>query len=102
MLLLILIPLITQSLTSQDIWDVLANTYARPSRGHIKQIRKQIKQANKGSYTISEYMQFIKTCVDELAALDKPMDVEDLTEKILDGLDNDYKPIIDIIEVMTL
>ena len=42
-------------------------------------------------------MQFIKTCADELAALGKPMDVEDLTKKILDGLDDDYKPIIDII-----
>ncbi|PON38918.1 hypothetical protein PanWU01x14_308930, partial [Parasponia andersonii] len=33
----------------------------------------------------------------ELAAIDKPMDQEDLIEKILNGLDDDYKPIIDII-----
>ena len=42
-------------------------------------------------------MLFIKTRANELAALGKPMDVEDLTEKILDGLDDYYKPIINII-----
>src|SRR3954468_1471543 len=92
-----LIPLITQSQTSHELWDILANTYARPSRGHIKQVKDQIKHASKGSKSISEYMQFIKAKADELAILGKPMDHEDLVEKILDGLDDEYKSIADII-----
>ena len=35
---------------------------------------------------ISDYMQAIKTQVDELAALGKLLDYEDLIEKILEGL----------------
>ena len=42
-------------------------------------------------------MEFIETCADELAPLGKLMDHEDLIEKILDGLKDDYKPIIDVI-----
>ena len=68
-----------------------------PSRGHIKQIKEQLKHATKGSQSISKYMQFIKTRADELANLGKPIDEEDLIEKILDGLDDDYKSLVDFI-----
>ena len=43
-------------------------------------------------------MQFIKCRVDKLAALGKPLDHEDLINKILDGLDDDYKTIDDIVQ----
>ncbi|KAH7575581.1 hypothetical protein JRO89_XS02G0154700 [Xanthoceras sorbifolium] len=42
-------------------------------------------------------MQFIKSRTDELAVLGKPLDDEDLIEKILDGLDDDYRPLVDAI-----
>ena len=43
-------------------------------------------------------MQFIKCRADQLAALGKPVDHEDLIDKILDGLDDDYKTIADIVQ----
>ena len=42
-------------------------------------------------------MQAIKTQVDELVVLGKPLDHEELTKKILEGLDNKYQPIIDAV-----
>ena len=75
----------------------LANTYARLSFGHIKQIKEQIKHVTKGTKTISEYMQFIKARVDELLSLDKPMVHEDLLEKILNSLGSDYQYVIDVV-----
>ncbi|KAL6322370.1 hypothetical protein AAG906_007923 [Vitis piasezkii] len=50
-----------------------------------------------GSKSISEYMQAIKTRVDELALLGKPIDDEDLINGVLDGLSDEYKSIIDAI-----
>ena len=38
-------------------------------------------------------MQAIKTQADQLVALGKPLDHEDLIEKILKGLDDDYQMI---------
>ncbi|KAI4353620.1 hypothetical protein L6164_002554 [Bauhinia variegata] len=92
-----IVPLIQQAHTSHEAWQILATTYARPSRGHIKQIKDRLKNTTKGSQTISEYMQHIKAYANELATLGKPLDHEDLIEKILDGLDDDYQPIIDAI-----
>ncbi|RVW61448.1 Retrovirus-related Pol polyprotein from transposon RE1 [Vitis vinifera] len=42
-------------------------------------------------------MQSIKTRADELTALGKPLDQEDLIEKVLEGLDENYEPIIDVV-----
>ncbi|RVW40422.1 Retrovirus-related Pol polyprotein from transposon RE1 [Vitis vinifera] len=92
-----LVPLITQSKTSYEAWKILANTYARPSRGHIKQLKDHLKNITKGSQSITDYMQSIKTRADELAALGKPLDQEDLIEKVLEGLNENYQSIIDAV-----
>ena len=42
-------------------------------------------------------MQFINARVDELMSLCKPMDHEDLLEKILDGLRSEYQYVIDAV-----
>ena len=62
----------------------LANTYAKPSRGHIKQLKEQLKRCTNDSKSISEYTQAIKTCADELALLGKPVDDEDLIDRVLE------------------
>ncbi|KAL6328776.1 hypothetical protein AAG906_003793 [Vitis piasezkii] len=68
-----------------------------PSRGHIKQLKDHLKNITKGSQSITDYMQSIKTRADELAALGKPLDQEDLIEKVLEGLDENYQSIIDAV-----
>ncbi|KAK6931858.1 hypothetical protein RJ641_003651 [Dillenia turbinata] len=45
----------------------------------------------KGSQTITEFIQNIKTEADELTLMNIPVDTEDFTIKILNGLDEDYK-----------
>lgn len=57
-----------------------------PTKGHIKQLKYQIKSCVKGTKTISEYIWLIKTKSDELALLEKPIDAEDLIEQILTSL----------------
>lgn len=42
-------------------------------------------------------MNKIRRIVDELALLGASLDSEDITEHILDSLDDDYKPIIDAV-----
>ena len=48
-------PLIAHTTTSLDAWQTLANTYAKPSRGHIKQLKEQLQQCTKGSLTYWTY-----------------------------------------------
>ncbi|KAK9048876.1 hypothetical protein SSX86_032155 [Deinandra increscens subsp. villosa] len=94
-----IVPLITGSSSSRDAWETLSKTYASPTRGHIKQLKQRLKQTVKTpTQSITEYMQTIKTIVDELAILGKKMDDEDVIDAILIGLDNNaYKPIMDAV-----
>ncbi|KAG7547625.1 hypothetical protein ISN44_As12g028440 [Arabidopsis suecica] len=91
-------PLVSRAHTSTDVWLTLAQTYVKPSRGHIKQLKHQVKQWTKGTHTIDEYFQGLTTKFDQLALLGKVIDYEDQIEFILDGLSKDYKSIVNQME----
>ncbi|KAA8537036.1 hypothetical protein F0562_029514 [Nyssa sinensis] len=85
---------IARATTSRQAWTILANTYAQPSRGRIKQVKGHLKNPTKSSQSITDFLQSVKARADELALLGVPMDDDDLTEKILDGLGSDYKDLV--------
>ncbi|KAH7577423.1 hypothetical protein JRO89_XS01G0249200 [Xanthoceras sorbifolium] len=89
-----IIPFIARAKTSQEAWTILANTYAKPSRGRIKQVKSHLKNPTKGSQNVTDFLQTVKSRADELAILGAPMDEDDLTEKILDGLSDEYKELV--------
>lgn len=90
--------LLSTTATAAEVWNTLAATYAKPSRGHILQLRQQLKQWTKGSKTIDEYVQGLTNRFEQLALLAKPLDHEDKIEFLLEGLPEDYKTVIDQIE----
>ncbi|KAH9618338.1 hypothetical protein KSS87_000699 [Heliosperma pusillum] len=48
--------------------------------------------------TITDYMTSVKACTDDLAQLEHPMDIDDITNKILNGLDQDkYRSLIEAV-----
>lgn len=75
-------PLVASASTTHDVWSTLSSVFGTPTRGHIKQLKFQIKSCTKGTKTIAEYMRLMKTKADELALLGKPIDQEDLIEQI--------------------
>lgn len=91
-------PIVSTASTAVDIWTTLSLTYAKPSMAHIKQLRQHLRQWTKGSKSINEYYQDFTTRFDQLALLNKPMDLEDQIEHILEGLPDDYKKVVDKIE----
>lgn len=89
---------LSRTTTTAEIWTTLAATYAKPSRGHVKQLKDQLKLWTKGTRTIDEYLQGLTTRFDNLASLGKPLEHEDQIEHILEGLPEEYKTIVDQIE----
>ncbi|KAL9230659.1 hypothetical protein vseg_005982 [Gypsophila vaccaria] len=90
--------LIVHVQTSHEAWTTLLRTYANPSRGHILQIKDRLDTISHSDTSITEYMQAIKACTDDLAQLGKPMDHEDIISKVIKGLDYGlYKPVIDAV-----
>lgn len=91
-------PIVSKTKTATEIWTTLAATYAKPSRGHVQQLKLQLRQWSKGTKTIDEYVQGFTTRFDQLALLGKPVDHEDQIEYILGGLPEEYKQTIDQLE----
>lgn len=80
------------------MWNTLASTYAKWSRGHIKQLKTQLKNSKKENKTIDDYLQGITARLDPLATLGKVVDHEDQIDLILEVLPEDYKYVMDHIE----
>ncbi|XP_010478178.1 PREDICTED: uncharacterized protein LOC104757150 [Camelina sativa] len=91
-------PMLSKASTTAEIWSLLSSTYAKPTWGHIKQLREQIKQWRKGSRSVDEYIQGLVARFDQLATLGKPYEHEEQIEYLLGGLSEDYKPLIEQIE----
>nr|CAN80108.1 hypothetical protein VITISV_035396 [Vitis vinifera] len=89
-----IISFIARANTSREAWTILANTYVKPSRGRIKQVKNLLKNPSKGTMTVTDFLHSVKARTDELAILGAPMEEEDLTEKILDGLGDEYKELV--------
>lgn len=70
-------PVLSKETTSAQIWSKLTDTYANPSRSHIKQLREQLKQWKKGSKSIDEYVLGFTTRFDTLALLESAIAHED-------------------------
>ncbi|KAK0603490.1 hypothetical protein LWI29_005537 [Acer saccharum] len=92
-----IIPFIASAKTAHDAWTALANTYAKPSRGHIMHLKSVLTNIAKRTQSITEYLQNAKSIADELAVLDAPKNPEDLTVKILNGLGDEFKDIASVV-----
>lgn len=87
--------LLPKTTTSAEIWEKLKSTDANPSRGHILQLREQIKHWKKGTKSVDEYFQGFTIRFDQLAMLGTDIPHEDQLDFILGGLTDDYKQVID-------
>lgn len=88
-------PIISTATTTLQAWNTLRSNFGRPFRGHMKQIKEQHKKSSKGQRTIDEYMQSVRAKADQLTLFGKPLDHEDIIEYILDGLDDDYRGVVE-------
>ena len=91
-------PLVSRTTNASQIWETLSSTYAKPSRGHIKRLKTQIKEWKKESKTIDIYLQGLTTRMDQLANLGKAMEHKNQIDLILEGLPDDYKSVVDQVE----
>lgn len=55
------------------------------------QIKGQLSNLNKSNQTLTEYMQNIKSRANELVIMNAPVNNEDPTIKILNGLRDEFK-----------
>ncbi|XP_075103758.1 uncharacterized protein LOC142178326 [Nicotiana tabacum] len=69
--------------TSQEVWVSLETMFASQSRARLMQLRLQLQTTKKGSSTMVNYLQKMKTLADNLAAAAQPVTNDDLVLHIL-------------------
>lgn len=57
-------PMVSRTTTASQILEKLAATYAKPSRGHINQLKDQLRNTTKGNKTIDDYLQGVMSKLD--------------------------------------
>lgn len=90
-------PIVARATTSREIWQTVHRTYGNPSRGHIKQLKQQLKNITKGDQSIHEYMRTIINKTDQLALLGAALPHEDLLDVVTEGLGEDYRAIVEMV-----
>jgi len=67
--------------------------FASKTRSRIMHLKERLSRTTKGSKSVSEYLQGIKSISDELAVINKPVDDDDLVIHALSGIGSEYKEV---------
>ncbi|CAL9029522.1 unnamed protein product, partial [Prunus brigantina] len=85
--------------SSRDLWLNLEKRFAALTRSHLLQLKAHLQTIKKGSLTMLEYIQQIKTIADSLAAAGSPLANSDFITHILQGLPTEYDALSTFIRV---
>ncbi|WVZ67619.1 hypothetical protein U9M48_016671 [Paspalum notatum var. saurae] len=89
----VLAPVATLS-SAAEVWATLEGMYAAQSRARATNLRMQLVSLKKGSMTAAAYFSKMKSFGDELAAIGKKVEDEEMVSYILNGLDFDYNSLV--------
>lgn len=75
-------------------WQAIQEMFASHTRARTVNVRLALATTKKEDMTISRYYSKMKSLGDEMAAAGKPLEDEQMTSYILNGLDPEYSPLV--------
>lgn len=85
---------VSSATTSADLWAQIQGHHASQSRARIVSTRMALATASKGASSVADYFVKMKGLADDMAAVGKKLEDEDLVTYILMGLDEDYESVV--------
>jgi len=76
--------------TAQQVWAHLAKRFTPTSRTRITSLSRQLQTINQDSKTCTDYLLIAKSLADQLGAIGKGVDDEDLISYVIGGLNPSY------------
>jgi hypothetical protein len=83
--------------TSAEAWTIITRTFAAQSSARSSQIRAQLGRAKKLDSSMAVYYANIQTLADTLASIGQPLRPEEFNNYVLDGLDEEYDSIVELV-----
>ncbi|OMO88026.1 hypothetical protein CCACVL1_08580 [Corchorus capsularis] len=77
--------------TSHEVWSNLHSLFSMKSTAHVMQLRSQLQNLQKKSYSISEYLKKIKSIAYTLVAIRQPVSDTDMVLYTLSSLSPKYE-----------
>jgi len=90
------------SVSSAALWSTLLSMFASQARARVMQIYFQLATVKKGSNSITEYFQTIKTLSDTLAAAGQPLNDFESVSFLLKGLGSEYDPFVTSVDPLSI
>jgi len=87
--------------TAPQVWSYLSNRFAPNSRTQISHLKRQLQTLDQGSQRCLDYLLTAKSLADQLAAVGKGVDDEDLISYVIGGLNPSYHPFITTLSFIT-
>ncbi|KAF3771482.1 Retrovirus-related Pol polyprotein from transposon TNT 1-94, partial [Nymphaea thermarum] len=89
-------------LTALELWSTLATTYSQVSEARFLQLRRQFQDIKRGTRTVLEYLNEIKSVSDQLAAIGHPVGDKDKVQQALSGLGTKFDIFCTALEVLPI
>lgn len=83
--------------TAAQAWQQVCAMFTAQTKARSLNVRLTLTNTQKGNMSISEYCGKMKALADEIASSGKPLDEEDLVAYVLNGLDDDFEPVVSAI-----
>ena len=83
--------------TLQEAWSTLLSSFASQFNAHAMQIRSQLATVKKLDSSAATYFNTVKSLSDTLTSIGKPLRPEEFTSYVLDGLDEEYDALIEMV-----
>jgi hypothetical protein len=80
--------------TSAEAWKTITDMFASHTRARTTNVRLALATTKKDNMTVAQYYGKMKGLADEMAAVGKPLDNEELVMYICNGLDTEYNSLV--------
>ncbi|KAF3773242.1 Retrovirus-related Pol polyprotein from transposon TNT 1-94 [Nymphaea thermarum] len=91
---------VDDDLTALELWSTLATTYSQVSEARFLQLRRQFQDIKRGTRTVLEYLNEIKSVSDQLAIIGHPVSDKDKVQQALSGLRTKFDIFCTALEVL--
>jgi hypothetical protein len=87
--------------TAKQVWSYLSKRFVPDSRTSISRLKRELQSLHQGSQSCSDYLLKAKSLADQLSAIGKGVDDEDLISYVVGGLTSSYHPFITTLSFIT-